>query len=145
MPLHVEVVTAERIVYSQEGVDEVIAPGEEGEFAVLPQHAEFITTLLPGELRILKGSDEEIMAVTGGFCEVRNDRVVILADAAERVEEIDVARAEEARRRAQEALLERAELADLAQTQASLMRAMMRLRIAEKRGRRGRPGAPRPG
>ena len=145
MPLHVEVVTAERIVYSQEGVDEVIAPGEEGEFAVLPQHAAFITTLLPGELRIMKGSDEEVMAVTGGFCEVRNDRVVILADAAERIEEIDVARAEEARRRAEESLMERAELADLAQTQASLMRAMMRLRVVEKRGRRGRPGAPRPG
>jgi F-type H+-transporting ATPase subunit epsilon len=145
MPLHVEVVTAERVVYAQDGVDEVVAPGEAGQFAVLPEHAAFITTLLPGELRIIKGGDEEVMAVTGGFCEVRNDRVVILADAAERVEEIDIARAEEARRRAEEALLERAELADLAQTQAALMRAMMRIRIAEKRGRRGRPGPPRPG
>jgi F-type H+-transporting ATPase subunit epsilon len=145
MPLHVEVVTAERLVYSQEGVDEVVAPGSAGEFAILPQHAAFISTLVPGELRIIKSGDEEVMAITGGFCEVRNDRVVILADAAERVEEIDIERAEAARRRAEEALLQRAELEDLAQTQASLMRALARLRIAEKRGRRGRPGPPRPG
>ena len=145
MPLHVEIVTAERIVYSQEGVDEVVAPGTEGQFALLPEHAAFITTLVPGELRIIRGGDEEIMAITGGFCEVRNDRVVILADAAERVEEIDIERAEAARRKAEEALRERAELVDLAQTQAALMRAMMRIRIAERRGRRGRPGPPRPG
>ena len=145
MPLSVEIVTAERVVYSETGVDEVVAPGSDGEFAVLPQHAAFITSLAPGELRIIRGSEEEAMAVTGGFFEIRNDRVVVLADAAERVEEIDVARAEEARRRAEEALRDREELADLAATQASLMRALVRLRVAEKRGRRGRPGPPRPG
>lgn len=145
MPLHVEIVTAERIVYSAEGVDEVVAPGAEGEFAVLPRHAPFLTTLVPGEMRIIRGSDEELMAVTGGFFEVRNDRVVILADAAERVEEIDVARAEEARQRAQEALRERKELADLVGVEASLRRALARIRVAERRGRRGRPGPPRPG
>ena len=143
--LSVEIVTAEQVVYSQEGVDEVVGPGAEGEFAVLPQHAAFITTLAPGELRILKGGGEEVMAITGGFFEVRNDRVVVLADAAERVEEIDVARAEAARRRAEEELLERREVADLVQVEASLKRAMARLRVAERRGRRGRPGPPRPG
>jgi len=145
VPLSVEIVTAERVVYSETGVDEVVAPGSEGEFAVLPQHAAFITSLAPGELRIMKGGEEEAMAITGGFFEVRNDRVVVLADAAERVEEIDIARAEEARRRAEETLREREELVDLAATQASLMRALARLRVAEKRGRRGRPGPPRPG
>ena len=145
MPLTVEIVTAERVVYSQEGVDEVVAPGEIGEFAILPEHASFITTLRPGELRIITSGDEEVMAITGGFCEVRNDRVVILADAAERVEEIDIERAEAARRRAEEALRDRESIEELAATQASLMRAMARLRIAEKRGRRGRPGPPRPG
>jgi F-type H+-transporting ATPase subunit epsilon len=147
MPLHVEIVTAEKIVYSAEGVDEVVAPGAEGEFAVLPQHAAFITTLAPGEMRIIRsGADEEIMAITGGFFEVRNDRVVVLADAAERAEEIDIERAEAARRRAEESLREKVELADLAQTQAALMRALARLRVAERRGRRGRPsgGPPRP-
>jgi len=145
MPLSVEIVTAERIIYSQEGVDEVIAPGQEGEFAVLPEHAAFITTLKAGELRILRGGEEEAMVVTGGFFEVRNDRVVVLADAAERIEEIDVARAEEARRRAEETLQDQRELADLVATQASLQRALMRLRVAEKRGRRSRAGPPRPG
>jgi F-type H+-transporting ATPase subunit epsilon len=145
MPLTVEIVTAERIVYSAEGIDEVVAPGSEGEFAVLPQHAAFITTLDAGELRLVRSGESEVMAITGGFFEVRNDRVVILADAAERVEEIDIARAEAARRRAEEALLERRELADLVQVEAALRRALARLRVAERRGRRGPPGPPRPG
>jgi F-type H+-transporting ATPase subunit epsilon len=145
MPLTVEIVTAEKVVYSQEGVDEVVAPGVDGEFAVLPEHAAFITTLAPGEMRIIRGGDEEAMAITGGFFEVRNDRVVILADAAERVEEIDIARAEAARQKAEQALLEREEMVDLVQVEASLRRALARLRVAEKRGRRGRPTPPRPG
>ncbi len=143
MPLTVEIVTAERVVSSQEGVDEVVAPGSDGEFAVLPQHAAFITTLAPGELRIITGDEEDAMAITGGFLEVLNDRVVVLADAAERVEEIDVSRAEEARRRAEEALHEQREVIDLVQTEAALRRALARLRIAERRGRRGRSGPPR--
>ncbi len=145
MPLNVEIVTAEQVVYSEEGVERLIAPGADGELTVLPQHAAFITTLSPGELRIVKGGDEKAMAITGGFLEVRNDRIVILADAAERIEEIDIARAEEARRKAEEAIRDRSYAGDLAQTQASLQRALMRLRVAQKRGRRGRPGPPRPG
>lgn len=143
MPLQLDIVTAEQVIYSEEGVDQVVAPGSDGEFTVLPQHAEFITTLRPGELRITKAGSEDAMAITGGFLEVRDDRIVVLADAAERVEEIDVARAEEARLRAEEALLERSELADLAATQAALQRALMRLHVAEKRGRRGRARPPR--
>ena len=145
MPLNVEIVTAEQVVYSEEGVERLIAPGADGELTVLPQHAAFITTLSPGELRIVKGGEEEAMAITGGFLEVRNDRIVILADAAERVEEIDIARAEEARRKAEEAIREQRDAGDLAQTQASLQRALMRLRVAQRRGRRGRPGPPRAG
>lgn len=143
MPLQVEIVTAEQVIYSEEGVDQVVAPGSDGEFTVLPQHAEFITTLQPGELRIARGGAEDAMFITGGFLEVRDDRIVVLADAAERVEEIDIARAEEARRKAEETLLEQRELADLVATQASLQRALIRLRVAEKRGRRGRAGPPR--
>ena len=145
MPLSVDIVTAERVVYSQEGVDEVVAPGSEGQFAVLPEHAAFITTLVPGELRIIRGAEEDLMVITGGFLEVRNDRIVVLADAAEREDEIDVARAEAARRKAEEALKERRDVADLAQVEASLARAAARLKVAERRGRRGRPGPPRPG
>ncbi len=143
MPLQLDIVTAEQVIYSEDGVDQVVAPGSDGEFTVLPQHAEFITTLQPGELRITKGGSEDAMVITGGFLEVRDDRIVVLADAAERIDEIDIARAEEARRRAEEALLEQRELADLVATQAALQRALMRLHIAEKRGRRGRARPPR--
>ncbi len=145
MPLTIEIVTAEQLVYSQEGVDEVVAPGADGEFAILPQHAAFITTLAPGEIRIIKGDAEEAMAITGGFLEVRNDRIVVLADAAERAEEIDIERAEAARRQAEEELQERHEVADLVKIEASLRRAQARLKVAERRGRRGRAGRPRPG
>lgn len=144
MPLTVEIVTAERIIYSEEGVDEVVAPGADGEFAVLPQHAAFITTLGSGEVRILKGGQEVPMAITGGFFEVRNDRIVVLADAAERVEEIDVERAEEARRRAEELLRERKDVSDLVAAEASLRWAQARLKVAERRGR-PRSTPPRPG
>ena len=87
MPLQLDIVTAEQVIYSEEGVDQVVAPGSDGEFTVLPQHAEFITTLQPGELRITKGGSEDAMAITGGFLEVRDDRIVVLADAAERIDE----------------------------------------------------------
>src|SRR4026208_2093835 len=103
MPLNVSIVTAEREVYSEEGVDEVVVPGIEGEFTVLPQHAAMITMLKAGIMRVVKGSDETDLAVIGGFFEVKDDRVTILADFAERSDWIDTARAEEARRRAERA------------------------------------------
>lgn len=136
MPLSVEIVTVERTMLREDGVDEVIAPGVEGQFAVLPQHAAFMTMLAPGELVLKKGADEIPFAVTGGFLEVLKDRVVVLADAAERVEEIDVARAEEARERARLALERRESIEDMAAAQAALQRAMIRLRVAEMRRRR---------
>ncbi|HMS60084.1 MAG TPA: ATP synthase F1 subunit epsilon, partial [Tepidiformaceae bacterium] len=83
MPLTVEIVTAERIVRTEKGVDVLVAPGTEGQLAILPKHAALMTTLQPGELLFRRGTEEEPFAVTGGFMEVRNDRVTILADAAE--------------------------------------------------------------
>ncbi len=144
MPLRVDVVTAERVVYSDEGVDEVVAPGVAGELAILPKHAPLLTMIKPGVMRILKGGEETEMAITGGFLEVRQDRVTILADAAERAEEIDVVRAEEARRRAERILEERVAEEDLARAAAALQRALLRLKVAERRRRRGgvRPGPP---
>jgi F-type H+-transporting ATPase subunit epsilon len=139
MALTVEITTVERNVLREDGVDEVIAPGVEGQFAVLPQHAAFMTMLGPGELVLKKGATEEPYAVTGGFFEVIDDRVIVLADAAEHAEEIDVARAEAARERARLALERRESIEDLAAAQAALQRAMIRLRIAETRRRRGGP------
>lgn len=136
MPLTVEIVTIERKLLEESGIDEVIAPGVEGQLAVLPKHAPFMTMLAPGELILKRGNDEMEFAVTGGFFEVLNDRVIVLADAAERAEEIDVQRAEEARERARLALERRDSTEDLAAAQASLQRALIRLRIAETRRRR---------
>jgi len=136
MPLTVEIVTIERKLLEEPGIDEVIAPGIEGQLAVLPKHAPFMTMLAPGELILKRGTEEMEFAVTGGFFEVLNDKVIVLADAAERAEEIDVTRAEEARERARVALERRESTEDLAAAQASLQRALIRLRIAETRRRR---------
>jgi len=136
MPLNVEIVTIERKLLEESGVDEVIAPGVEGQLAVLPKHAAFMTMLAPGELILKRGNDEMSFSVTGGYFEVLNDRVIVLADAAERAEEIDIQRAEQARERARLALERRESVEDLATAQAALQRAMIRLRVAEMRRRR---------
>ena len=141
MALKVDIVTAERLVYSEEGVERLIVPGVEGELGVLTLHAPLLTMIQPGVLRIVKGGDEVEMAITGGFIEVRQNRVTILADAAERAEEIDTVRAEEARRRAQRRLEERVAEEDLARAEASLARALARLKVVERRRRR-RGGVP---
>jgi F-type H+-transporting ATPase subunit epsilon len=133
-----DIVTAERAVFSGD-VDEVVAPGVEGQMAILPHHAPLMTTLLPGELLIKKGGEEFYLAVSGGFIEVRPDRIIILADAAERVEEIDVARAEEAKRRAEARLAERAPGVDTAMAEAALRRSLVRLEVVARRKRR--PGS----
>ena len=141
MALKVDIVTAERLVYSEDGVERLIVPGVEGELGVLTLHAPLLTMIQPGVLRIVKGGDEVEMAITGGFIEVRQNRVTILADAAERAEEIDTVRAEEARRRAQRRLEERVAEEDLARAEASLARALARLKVVERRRRR-RGGVP---
>jgi len=136
MPLHLEVITPERSVY-EDDVDMVIAPGSEGYLGILPHHAPLFTTLGPGEFRVKKGGVEEVLAVFGGFMDVRANRVVVLTDAAEHVEDIDASRAQEARDRAQQVLAAGpASAADEARARAALQRALVRLRIAEGRRRR---------
>ena len=136
-----DIVTAERVVFSED-VDAVIAPGVEGQLGILPHHAPLMTTLVPGELLVRKGGQELPMVITGGFIEVRPDRIIILADAAERVEEIDVARAEEAKRRAEQRLKERAPEVDLFRAEAALRRSLARLEVAARRKRRSKPQPP---
>ena len=135
MTVRLDIVTAEQLVYSDD-VDVVIAPGIEGAWAILPHHAPLMTTLQPGELHARRGNEEFSLAVTGGFLEVRPDRVTVLADAAERAEEIDVARAEEAKRRAEERLSEGISGVDLAQAEAALRRSLIRIKVGERRRRR---------
>lgn len=133
--LKLDVVSAERVVYSDD-VDIVIAPGIEGQLGILPHHTPLMTTLQVGELLVRKGGQEFSLVITGGFIEVRPDRVIVLADAAERAEEIDIARAEEAKRRAEEQLKRRTPEVDVAQAEAALRRSLTRLKIGEKRRRR---------
>ena len=135
-PIKLDVVTAERVVYSDE-VDIVTLPGVEGELGILPHHAPLMTVLEPGEIQMRKGGEEVSLAISGGFLEVRPDRVIILADAAERAEEIDISRAEEAKRRAEEQLRQRhAPGLDEAQAEAALRRALTRLKVVEQRRKR---------
>lgn len=136
MPLRLEIVTAERSVLSEDNIDMIVAPSVDGEVGILPHHAPLLTVLQIGELRVKRGSDEQSIIVSGGFLEVLNDKVTVLADVAERSEEVDVAAAEEARTRAQEAIAGKGE-GDLAAAYASMRLASLRLRIGT-RGRRHR-------
>jgi F-type H+-transporting ATPase subunit epsilon len=135
VPLHLEIITPEKKVY-EDDVDMVIAPGSEGYLGILPRHAPLLTALGPGEFRVKKGGIEEILAVFGGFMDVRADRVVVLTEAAEPVEEIDAQRAQTARDRAQE-ILQTSGLsaADEARARVSLQRALVRIRVSERRRR----------
>jgi F-type H+-transporting ATPase subunit epsilon len=138
-----EIVTGERVVYSDE-VDSLVAPGVAGELGILPHHAPLLTTLGPGELRVTKDGQEQAMAVTGGFLEVLANTVTVLADAAERVEEIDEERAREAIRRAEERIASRTTDLDLERALAALRRARIRVEVARKRRRPGDRPAPTP-
>ena len=134
--LHIEVVTAERELYSGEA-DLVSAPGSEGRLGILPRHAALLTTLMPGELTIKLGGAEEPLFVSGGFLEVSGNTVTVLADTAEYAEEIDQARAEAARRRARERLEQAVSDVERAELLGALERAMSRIRVAELSRRRG--------
>jgi len=142
--LSLDIVTIERVVYSADDVDMVTAPGIEGEMGILPRHAPVLTALKEGVLRIKRGDQEEPFAIGGGYMEVRPDHVIVLADTAERVDEIDVARAEAARERAERMLREGAppEGVSRAALEAALRRSRVRLKIARRRRRRS--GGPMP-
>ena len=136
MPLQLEIVSPERRAYTDE-VDEVIVPGVDGQLGILPHHTRLITALGTGELRIKKGGTEQSLLISGGFVEVRPDKVVVMADLAEHSDEIDEARAVEARKRAEAELESTHDPVDLARVRASLQTALMRERIATRRRSRG--------
>ncbi len=133
--LRLEIVTAERTVFADD-VSEVVAWGVEGQLGILPHHASLMTMLQPGDLLIKKDDEEHYLVISGGFLEVRPDKVIILADACERAEEIDVERAEAARRRAEEILKTRPPEIDTAAAEAALRRSLARIKVAERRRRR---------
>ncbi len=132
--LHLDIVTQERRLYTGD-VDMVVAPGSDGEMGILPHHASLLTTLKEGVLHAKHDGMEELFSIGGGFMEVQPDRVIVLADVAEHADEIDLARAEEARQRAEQMLKDRPAGVDIDAALASLRRAQIRLAVAQKRGR----------
>ncbi len=141
MSIQVEIVTPERLLLSQEA-DMVLLPGEAGQMGVMRNHVPLMTTLIPGEIILFRnGEEDEILAVSGGLAEVRPDTVTILADTAERGDEIDVARAQAARDQAEQSLAERQADGTLSPVHvAALRRSHVRLRVAQRRRQRTRPG-----
>ena len=143
MPLRCEIISQERKLYDDE-VDIVIVQGTEGEMGILPQHAPLVTSLSYGELRVRQGESEEAFAIGGGVLRVGNDHVIVLADSAEQADEIDMARAEAARERAEQSMIEgpTADPAQAAALEAALRRADLRLKVARRRRQnRGLPPA----
>ena len=137
MTLLLEIVTPEKLAYRDQ-VDEVLVPSADGQLGILPHHTPLITTLGVGELRIRKGATEEYFAVAGGFLQVRPDKVVVMAETADIASEIDLERAQQARRDAEAALSSAyVEPADVASARAALDRALVRIRVAERRHREG--------
>ena len=136
MPFQLEIVSPERRAFTDE-VDMVIVPGIDGQLGILPHHTRLISVLGVGELRIKKGGTEQSLLISGGFVEVRPDKVVVMADLAEHSDEIDEARAAEARKRAEAELEQAKDPVDIARVRAALQTALMRERIATRRRSRG--------
>ncbi len=137
MSILLEIVTPERLAYS-DSVDAVVLPGIEGELGVLPHHAPLVTMLGVGELRVRKAGVEETFAIVGGFLQVRPDKVVVMAETADLASEIDLEKAQEARREAEKVLEGAAtDATDLAAARAQLQHSLLRIRVAERRHREG--------
>ncbi|HZJ18320.1 MAG TPA: ATP synthase F1 subunit epsilon [Patescibacteria group bacterium] len=134
MNLHIEIITPEKVVYKDD-VSEIIVPTETGEIAILPDHVNLLTKVLPGEMIIKKGNHEHFIAITGGFLEIANNQVNILADYAVRAEDIEIARAQEAQKRAEHKIKEQSTDKDFRIAEAELQKALLQLKVANKRKR----------
>ena len=132
MPIQLQIITAEREVFSGQ-VDALNAPGVEGQLGILPDHAPLMTVLQPGELTVRTGGEESYLALSGGYLEVLGNQVIILADAAEDVDEIDEQRAQQAVELARQRIAGRESDVELEQAVASLRRAQVRVTVARRR------------
>ncbi len=131
-----EIVAPSRQVVRTEHVDEVIAPGSEGEFGVLPGHTPYLTTLKVGMLSYREANEWHHVAVDWGYAEVGPDRVIVLAEGADRASEIDLSEAKQAKEQAERKLMEKLEQTDYEKARVDLMRAMVRIQVAEKHGQK---------
>ena len=134
MPIRCEIVSQDRTVF-QGDVDIVVVPGTDGEMGILPNHAPLLSTIRLGVIKVRQGGEEQVFTVTGGLIEVQPTIVTVLADAAENIEEIDIARAEEAKRRAEQRLAEGPSSDSVLAVEAALRRSTLRLEMAQRFGR----------
>jgi F-type H+-transporting ATPase subunit epsilon len=141
MPLHVQIVTQDGPLFDEPAADMVLLPGSEGEMGILPHHAALLSTLNFGELRVRKGGAEESFIVYGGVVEVRSDRVIVLADTAESSYEVDEAKAQEARERAEQLMREGLPADRMAPVIQELRRAQIQENVLRRV--RSRPGTMR--
>jgi len=131
MKLVLEIITPTKVVLNEE-VDEVTIPTVNGEISILPNHVDLLTKIKPGEMVIRKNNKADLFAITGGFLEVSKNHVNILADHAIRADNIEIAKAEEAKDRAQKAMKEKASEKDFAIADAELRKAILELKVARK-------------
>lgn len=133
--LTVELITPERSLITESGVDQLVAPSVDGQVTILPRHAPLLTILDPGVVLVRRDGSDEVLAVTGGFLQVHENRVTILADASERSDEVDRERAERARVEAERQISEAQDFDSMLEARIRLMRALSRLRAAERGSR----------
>jgi F-type H+-transporting ATPase subunit epsilon len=137
MKFKLEIVTPERLMFSDD-IDVLTTPTTQGEISIMAHHVPLVTMIAPGEIKIKKNKETSFMTITGGFIQVAMNKVTILADAAERAEEIDIDRAEAARERARKMLAEKhLDSISHADAVAALQRSLLRLKVARHRTSRG--------
>jgi F-type H+-transporting ATPase subunit epsilon len=135
MNLLLEIITPEKVIYKDE-VSEVVVPTLEGQIAILPNHINLLTQISPGELIIKKGANEQLLAITGGFLEVNKNIVSIVAEYAVKAQDIEVARAMEAKKRAEKLMSEKSTDNEMRIAEAEIIKAILELKIATKHKRR---------
>lgn len=135
MNLLLEIITPEKIIYKDE-IQEVIVPTINGEIAILPNHINLLTQVNPGELIIKKGTGQQYLAITGGFLEVQDNKISILAEYAVKAQDIEIARSMEAKKRAEKVMSEKSTDNELKIAQAEMIKAILELKVSAKHKRR---------
>ncbi len=135
MNLQLEIITPEKIVYKEE-VDEIVIPTVSGEIAILPNHINLLTQVTPGEMIIKKGSSYQSLAIIGGFLEVNDNKISILTNYAIKAQDIQIAQAQEAKKRAEKLMQDKSTDKDQRIAQAEMLKAILELQVANKRTKR---------
>jgi F-type H+-transporting ATPase subunit epsilon len=132
MKLALDIITPIKVVLSEE-VDEITLPTVDGEISILPNHVNLLTKVAPGEMVIRKGAQTDLFAITGGFLEIANNHVNVLADYAVHADDIEIAKVEEAKERAQKAMKEKLTEEDFRVANAELAKSLLQLKVARRR------------